>query len=177
MIEGEVRRVARWKLYSSWIVLVLGLAATIVTWRAIVAHEAEEIGWATQLAAEAIRTDLREDMEWQRIGLDRLALLWEAADAKHSLWTSNAELYIQHRPGCVAVEWIGVSGDRRVVFTRTRTTPLLAFNGVPSAAMEVASASRNTVFSTTEELGDGTIQWAVVHPVYAKSQLRRDLLL
>ncbi len=172
VIEEAEARVARRKLYSPWIVLVLGLVATIVTWRSIVAHEIEEIGWATQLAAEAIRTDLREDMEWQRIGLDRLALLWEASDAPQSLWTSNAELYMEHRPGCLAVEWIAADGNRRVVFTKTRMRPLLAFNGVPTTAMDVARASRTTVFSTTDAVGDGTTQWAVVHPVYVSDEFR-----
>lgn len=172
MSEQPEPRVPKWKSYSPWIILLLGVAATVVTWRAIVAHEIEEIGWATQLAAEAIRTDLREDMEWQRIGLDRLGLLWEGAVADDSLWTSNAQLYIEHRPGCVAVEWIDVKGARRTVFLKTRTTPLLAFNGMPLAAMDLAKETRNSVFSTTDALGDGTMQWSVVHPVYAKDQLR-----
>ena len=169
--QGE-RRISKWKVYTPWVILILGLAATVITWRAIVAHEVEEIGWATQLAAEAIGTDLREDMEWQRIGLDRLGLLWDGADAKSSLWTSNAELYIEHRPGCVAVEWIDLKGERRTVFLKTRMTPLLAFNGMPKAAMDLARETRNSVFSTTDALGDGTMQWAVVHPVYAKDELR-----
>ena len=172
MSQQPEPRVAKWKSYSPWIILLLGVAATAITWRAIVAHEVEEIGWATQLAAEAIRTDLREDMEWQRIGLDRLGLLWEGADAESSLWTSNAELYIEHRPGCVAVEWVGANGQRRAVFLKTRTTPLLAFNGLPKPAMDLAKETRNSVFSSTDALGDGTMQWAVVHPVYAKDELR-----
>lgn len=172
MIRQAETRISTWKVYSPWVILLLGLAATVVTWRVIVAHEVEEIGWATQLAAEAIGTDLREDMEWQRIGLDRLGLLWEGADAKSSLWTSNAELYIEHRPGCVAVEWIDVKGERRTVFLKARMTPLLAFNGMPQAAMDLARETRNSVFSTTDALGDGSMQWSVVHPVYAKDELR-----
>ncbi len=172
MTEEAEPAVTRWKLYSPWIILVLGLVATIVTWRSIVAHEAEEIRWATQLAAESIRTDLREDMEWQKVGLDRLGLLWEAADPQQSLWTKNAELYIEHRPGCVAVEWIGTSGDRRLVVTKSRFRPPLAFNGLPTTAMDVARNTRTTVFSTIDAVGDGTAQWAVVQPVYAADQLR-----
>lgn len=172
MNEGAEPRVMRWKLYLPGMILILGLAATIATWRSIKAHEAEEIGWATQLAADAIRTDLREDMEWQRIGLDRLALLWEAADPGQELWISNAELYIQHRPGCLAVEWIGVKGDKRLFVSQSRITPMLIFNGVPKAAMDIASSTRSTVFSETRIAGDGTAQWAVVHAVYAKDKLR-----
>ncbi len=172
MIEEAEERVGRWKLYLPWMILVLGLAATIVVWRSIVTHEVQQIAWATQLAAESIRTDLREGLEWQRVGLDRLALLWEAADPQQSLWTNNAELYIQHRPGCVGVEWIATNGERRIVITKTRVRPLLSFNGVPTAAMDVARDTRSTVFSMPDAVGDGTIQWAVVHPVYVADELR-----
>ncbi len=165
-------RVARLKPYLPWIVLVIGFAMTIFAVRAIVTHENEEIGWTTQLAGESIAADLKEDMEWQRIGLDRLGLLWEAADPQQSLWINNAELYIQHRPGCVAVVWIGANGEKRVVVSQAVTTPLLAFGGVPTAAMEVASTAKSTVFSLPEALADGTKQWAVVHPVYANDRLR-----
>ncbi len=165
-------RIDRWKRYLPWVILVVGVTATIVAARTIVTHEDEEVGWATQLAGESIAVDLREDMEWQRIGLDRLGLLWEGAEPQQSLWVNNAELYIQHRPGCIAVLWIGANGDKRVVVSQSRTTPLLAFRGVPTAAMEVASTSRSTVFSLPEALADGTTQWAVVHPVYESDKLR-----
>lgn len=172
MLEEAVPRVARWKLYLPWIVLLLGLLATIVTWRSIVAHEIEEISWGTQLAAESIRTDLREGLEWQRVGLDRLALLWEGNPPQQSLWDKNAELYIQHRPGCVGVAWIEISGDRHFVTTKTRIRPLLAFNGVPTAAMEAAKATRSTLFSMPDSVGDGSTQWAVVHPAFAGDEFR-----
>ncbi len=172
MNEEAEPRAARWKLYLPGIILILGVAATVATWRAIKIHESEEIGWATQLAADAIRTDLREDMEWQRIGLDRLALLWEAADPGQDLWINNAELYIQHRPGCLAVEWIGVKGDKRLFVSQSRITPMLIFNGVPKAAMDIAAGTGSTVFSETRVAGDGTAQWAVVHAVFAKDKLR-----
>lgn len=48
-------------------------------------------------------------------GLDRLALLWETVDPSQPLWTKNAELYIRHRPGCIAVEWLTPGGGKRVL--------------------------------------------------------------
>ncbi len=150
--------------YLPWALLVFGLAVTISTWRTMSTQERVAIGWATHLAAEAIKTDLLEDMEWQRIGLDRLALLWAAANPTQRLWTQNAELYIEHRPGCVAVEWLAGNGDKRAVVTPARTNPLLAFDGYPRAAMEAAKRSRTTVFSKTATLTDGSTQYAVIQP-------------
>ena len=155
--------------YMPWAVLVFGLAVTISTWRTMASHERVEIGWATHLAADAIKTDLVEDMEWQRIGLDRLALLWAAANPTQRLWTQNAELYIEHRPGCVAVEWVASDGDKRAVVTPARTNPILAFDGYPQAAIEAAKKSRTTVLSTTAALADGSAQYAVTQPVYDAS--------
>src|SRR5512147_3076286 len=98
VLEGHVPEQARITgtlgRYLPWAILVVGIALTIAASRRIAAHEHVEIGWATRLAGDAIATDIREDMEWQRVGLDRLALLWEAADPAQALWIGNAELYI-----------------------------------------------------------------------------------
>ena len=158
--------------YLPWGALLLGLTLTLLMWRTLSLHELTEIGWATQLGAEAIRTDLMEDMEWQRTGLDRLALLWEHGDSTQELWTSNAELYIQHRPGCLGVEWIAADGTRRTVVTKNRILPMLAYDGMPAAAMAAARDARAAVFSMPVAVGDGGTQWAVVQPVYARDQLR-----
>lgn len=97
----------------SWLALAvraLGLAGTVAAWHLLNTHERVQVRWATKLAADAIRNDLTESIEWQMYGLDRLALLWETVDPSQPLWTKNAELYIRHRPGCIAVEWLTPDG-------------------------------------------------------------------
>lgn len=165
MIVKPFSESRQWR-HASWAVLICGVAVTVACWRTIVAHERVEIGWATQLGAEAIKADLIEDMEWQRIGLDRLALLWAASSPNEQLWRQNAELYIEHRPGCVAVEWIADKGDKHAIFMPLRTNPHLAFDGYPKDAMAASRLSRATVLSTTAALPDGTAQYVVVQPVY-----------
>jgi signal transduction histidine kinase len=161
-----------------WIVVVLvlavGLSATIAVWRAVGTHEQSELRWATKLAAQAIRTDLLTDMEWQVIGLDRLAMLWEAADPPQNLWTRNAELYIRHRPGCVAVEWFTRDGEQRLVVSAAgkKGTRPLAFDGDPKALIEAVARSRIAMISAPESVSDGSRQWVVAYPVYASSQAR-----
>jgi len=158
--------------YLPWAILAIGIVLAIAASRMIAAHEHVEIGWATRLAAEAIQTDIREDMEWQRVGLDRLALLWEAADPPQKLWISNADLYIQHRPGCVAVEWLGVNGEKRAVVTANRVPTPLAFGGRPDAAMEAAKRSGNAMFSAPAAVDGGGIQYAIAFPAYTNDQFR-----
>ncbi|MBZ5535271.1 MAG: hypothetical protein LAO31_04885 [Acidobacteriia bacterium] len=156
------------------LVFAVGIAATIAVWRAIRTHEHSEMHWATKLAAEAIRTDLITDMEWQVLGLDRLAMLWEAADPAQELWTRNAELYIQHRTGCVAVEWLTPGGERRVVVMADgeMSTRPLAFDGMPKALIEAVTKSKAAMISTPEAVSDGSRQWAIAYPVYARGQSR-----
>jgi len=165
-------------LRISWLALVvaaLGFAGTLATWHTIRSHERQELRWATQLAADVIRMDLTTDMEWQLFGLDRLALLWEAADKQQPLWTKSAELYIQHRPGCVAVEWITADGGKRAVVTaqsRQTTVGALAFDGLPKSLMEAAAHAKVAMFSPPVSVPDGSRQWAIAYPVYARGQLQ-----
>jgi signal transduction histidine kinase len=173
-LAGRYQDGGSWRRWIVVLVLAVGLSATIALWRAVATHEQSDLRWATKLAAQAIRTDLLTDMEWQVIGLDRLAMLWEAADPPQKLWTRNAELYIRHRPGCVAVEWFTRDGDQGVVVSAAgkRGTRPLAFDGVPKALIEAVSRSKTAMISAPEAVSDGSRQWVVTYPVYANGQAR-----
>jgi signal transduction histidine kinase len=169
--DQEDRYDRRW---LAILVFAVGLLATIAVWRGVGTHEQSELRWATKLAAEAVRTDLITDMDWQVLGLDRLAMLWEAAEPQQQLWIRNAELYIQHRPGCVAVEWLTPDGKRRVVVRaggQANTRPL-AFDGMPQALIEAVTVSKVAMISAPEAVSDGSRQWAIAYPVYARGQSR-----
>ncbi|MBZ5623752.1 MAG: hypothetical protein LAQ69_34385 [Acidobacteriia bacterium] len=161
----------------SWLalaVLALGLAGTVAAWHLLGTHEQVQVRWATKLAADAIRNDLTESIEWQMYGLDRLALLWETVDPSQPLWTKNAELYIRHRPGCIAVEWLTPDGAKRVVVKAPgiRTDAELAFAGVPKSLIESVVASKAARISTPVLVTDESRQYAIAYPVYAQGQLR-----
>jgi signal transduction histidine kinase len=161
----------------SWLalaVLALGLAGTVAAWYLLGTHERVQVRWATKLAADAIRNDLTESIEWQMYGLDRLALLWETVDPSQPLWTKNAELYIRHRPGCIAVEWLTPDGAKRVVVKApgSRTDAELAFAGVPKSLIESVVASKAARISAPVLVTDKSRQYAIAYPVYAQGQLR-----
>jgi len=167
----------------SWLPIVvaaLGFAATLETWHTLRSHERQELRWATKLTADAIRTNLTADMEWQLFGLDRLALLWEeAADKTSSLWTKNAELYIQHRPGCIAVERITADGAKHpaeTVRNRESTVRFLAFDGVPRSLIEAAADAKVPLFSPPVSVPGGGKQYAIAYPVYAKGRLQGSVV-
>ncbi len=155
-------------------VLALGLAGTVAAWHIIRSHERGQVRWATKLAADAMRSDLTESIEWQIFGLDRLALLWETVDPSQPLWTKNAELYIQHRPGCIAVEWLTPKGGKHAVVKRTGQSSIaeLAFAGVPMALIESAATTKAPRISTPTRVPDGTRQYAIAYPVYTRGELR-----
>jgi signal transduction histidine kinase len=160
--------------WTAILALVVGLLATVAAWHVVKTHEHSEVRWVTRLAAQAVRENLVTDLEWQMVGLDRLAMLWEAAEPGEELWTKNAELYIQHRPGCLAVEWLTPSREKRVLVTaggRADTGPL-AFAGTPEALLEAASTAGVAMISAPERLPDGSRQWVIAYPVYAKHQPR-----
>jgi signal transduction histidine kinase len=159
--------------WTAVLVLAVGLVATLVVSRAVGSHEQSELHWATKVVSQAIRADLVTDMEWQILGLDRLAMLWEAADPGQELWTRNAELYIQHRTGCVAVEWLSPSGERRVVVKAGgQTRRALAFDGTPKALIEAVTASKVPMISAPVAMSDGSRQWAGAYPVYVQGESR-----
>jgi sensor domain CHASE-containing protein len=159
------------------VVFILGLLITLATWHAVKSHQHSGMRWATKLAAQAIRSDIVTDMEWQMVGLDRLALLWEAADPPTELWIKNAKLYLEHRPGSVAVEWLTANGEQRAVITKSgNANTALAFEGVPkallSAALSAASGSERSIISAPAAVSGDSRQWAVAHPVFVGGQCR-----
>ncbi len=92
----------------------LSLAVTLLVWQAARTAEANHIRRMTHLASAAIRDDLLYDTRTWRRDLVRLAKLWDSPDGpSFSEWKANAELYIQHHPGCVAVQWVQPSYQER----------------------------------------------------------------
>lgn len=162
---------------SSWLalaVLALGIVGTVVAWQLLRTHERVHLRWTTKLAADAIRNDLTESIEYQMYGLDRLALLWEKVDPLQPPWTKNAELYIQHRPGCIGVQWLASDGAKHVLVEepRLRANTELAFAQIPKSLIDRAAASKAATISTPMSATDGSKQYAITYPVYAQGRLR-----
>jgi signal transduction histidine kinase len=162
------------KAWLAFAVLAFGLVGTVAAWHLLSTHERAQVRWATKLAADAIRNDLTESIEYQMYGLDRLALLWETVDPSQALWTKNAELYIRHRPGCIAVGWLTPDGAKHVIVNAPgrQTNAELAFAGVPKSLIESAATSKAARISTPAQMKDGSKQYAIAYPVYALGQLR-----
>lgn len=160
---------------KSWLapaVLFIGLLTTVVIWHVLRVREWVQINWTTKLASDAIRNDLVESIQYQLYGLDRLALLREKSDPPQKLWIDNAKLYIQHRPGCIAVEWLAPDGASRAFVAEGRLTrSALAFEGSPHSLIERAALARKATISTPLSAADGRKQYAIAYPVYSQGRL------
>jgi signal transduction histidine kinase len=163
--------------WTAALALAVSLLATLATWHVVRTHEQTEVRWVTTLAAQALREKLVTDMEWQMLGLDRLAVMWDAASPAQELWTRNAELYIQHRPGCVAVEWVESNHEKGVLVTAAGANGRpLAFAGLPEAVLEAAASRGAATTSAPETMPDGHRQWVIAYPVYDRRQRRGFVL-
>ena len=158
------------------LIFAAGVLASLGAWRSFLKHENIEVQDATRRAAEVIRIDLLNDLDWQIVGLDRLAMLWEAANPTQSLWTRNAELYIQHRPGCVAVEWLTPDLKKSIVVTESDKHQTLAFDGLPRDLIAAVTRSREPLISSPEATSIGGRQWVIAYPVYAQGKARGFIL-
>ncbi len=164
----QIRKQNSGKPWLALAVLTLGIASTVAIWHRIKSHETQNMEVATKLAAQVVRADIATDMEWQVFGLDRLGLLWEAGDAPAPLWTKNADLYLQHRPGSIAVEWLSADCKTRFLVSKGNgdNSRPLAFEGVPRQLIEAAEKSRKALVSAPVSVPHGRRQWAIAYPVY-----------
>lgn len=165
----QIRSRKAGKPWLALAVLTLCVAGTVAIWHRIKNQETQNIEVATKLAAQVVRADIATDMEWQIFGLDRLGLLWEASEAPEPLWIKNAELYLQHRPGSVAVEWLTADRKKRFVVSKGNgdNAKVLAFEGVPEQLIEAAAKSRKALVGAPVPVSQGRRQWAIAYPVYA----------
>ena len=87
-------------------VLLISVSGTLICWRLAANNERAHIQRMTHLAASAVAADLRSDMEAWLLGQVRLAKMWEFDEPTYSQWMAFADLYREHHPGCIAIEWL-----------------------------------------------------------------------
>jgi hypothetical protein len=96
-------------------VVVVTLISTLVSWRLAKMNERDHINRITRLAASTVSADLTSDMGAWMLGPVRLARMWEFGGPTHAEWTAYANLYLEHHPGCIALEWLDPTYEERWV--------------------------------------------------------------
>jgi len=160
-----------------WPVVVaalLSLAVTLVVWQIGRTAESNHIHRMARLAALAVREDLARDTRAWIHDLVRLAKLWEFPKGPtYPEWKGNAQLYLEHHPGCVAVEWVQPTYDERwpVRAPGEANEPLLS-NEVRDQLFQEASATDKPVTSRPFLTSQGRARYATVVPIHRNQQVQ-----
>ncbi|HEX9112540.1 MAG TPA: PAS domain-containing sensor histidine kinase [Terriglobales bacterium] len=160
-----------------WPVVVaalLSLAITLVVWQIGRTLETNHIHRMTRLAALAVHEDLVRDTRSWIFDLVRLAKLWEFPQGPtYSEWKANAQLYLEHHPGCLGVEWLQPTYDERwpVRAPGEANEPLVS-KEVRDLLLQEASATDEPVMSHPFLTRDGRVRYAVVVPIHRNQQIQ-----
>ncbi len=166
----------------SWItfcVLIASLGASFLGWYLVSASERAHLRRVAGLVAEVVRADLAADVDTSVLAQVRLAELWKFAEPSHAQWEATAKLFIQHHPGCVAIEWLDPQYEER---WQTRAPEQEAWQPPPATRelrerwLKAALQSRSPVLSPTFLSPSGErLRWGIV-PVYRRERFRGFVL-
>lgn len=173
----------------SWLALIVfasSLAATLVVWTIVRSNERSHVQRMTRLAASAVHAHVESDMQAWILGQVRLAKLWEfgatskewsAFASTYDQWSAFAKLYIEHHPGCLAIEWLDPKYSERWLVRPKSATPVpLAGGDVHERLLKQAQDSGQPFVSPVLVSAQGRNQWLVIVPIYQKTQFRGFVL-
>jgi PAS domain S-box-containing protein len=176
-------------LRISWLavlVLIGSLAGTLVVWSFVRANERSHVQRMTSLAASAIHADIESDMQtWVR-GLVRLAKTWEFGGTPrewstfasiYQRWFAFSDLYIEHHPGCLAIEWLDPKYAEHWLVRPKGAKPVpLAGAEIRDVLLRSAEKSGTPIISPILVSSQGRKQWLVVVPIYRNADFRGFVL-
>jgi PAS domain S-box-containing protein len=157
-------------------VLLISLGSTLICWRLAESNERAHIQRMTHLAASAVAADLRSDMDAWLLGQVRLAKMWEFDEPNYDQWMAFAGLYVEHHPGCLAIEWLDPKYEERWIARSPGKMSPLPGNGMRESLLQSALQSHEPVLSNLLKSSDGRKQWINVVPIYQKQQFRGFVL-
>ena len=157
-------------------VLLISLCSTLICWRLAESNERAHIQRMTHLAASAVAADLRSDMDAWLLGQVRLAKMWEFDEPNYDQWMAFAGLYVEHHPGCLAIEWLDPKYQERWIARSPGESSPLPGNGTRESLLQSALRSKEPVLSNLLKSPDGRKQWLNIVPIYQKQQFRGFVL-
>ena len=157
-------------------VLLIGLGSTLICWRLAAGNERAHIQRMTHLAASAVAADLRSDMDAWLLGQVRLAKMWEFEEPTYDQWMAFAGLYVEHHPGCLAIEWLDPKYEERWIARASGEKTSLPGNGARERLLQNALQSQEPVLSNLLKSPDGRMQWLTIVPIYQKGRFRGFVL-
>lgn len=169
------------RLGTSWLtvcVLLASLGTTLVVWHLVRANEHTHLRKAAGLVAQAVQADLTENVGASVAAQVELAKLWEFGDPSHAQWEATANLFMQHHPGCVAVEWQNSENSENNELWQVRGPGEQAWQlstvteELRQRVLKAASQSGTPLLSPAFLSPNGQrVRWVVV-PIYGQERLR-----
>ena len=93
--------------------LLLGLLASVAVlfvWQQLTVQEQAHIEQLIEQQANAIKSQLSEELSMRMLGLRQMANRWEASGGTpQELWEADAKAYVKDFYGCQALEWVDPS--------------------------------------------------------------------
>jgi PAS domain S-box-containing protein len=166
----ENRRTSR-----SWLVVLtaaVSLATTLVIWQMVRANERIQIRRMTRQAAIAMRDDLSNDLGSWIYDQVRLAKLWEVGpEPTAAAWKASAAVFIEHHPGCLAVEWLHPSYEDRWTVRSAAAGRQLISNHSVRQFLDKPATSQKPLVSPGVPLPDGTRERLITVPIHRNGEL------
>ncbi|MCT7952169.1 PAS domain S-box protein [Ancylothrix sp. C2] len=93
--------------------MLLGLLASVAVlflWQELIANEQLHIEQLIEQQANAIKSQISEELSIRMVALQQMANRWEVSGATpQDLWEADAEAYVKDFYGCQALEWVDPS--------------------------------------------------------------------
>ena len=171
------RKAARLVLSSAALtVMAITAAATLGAWYLAKINERDHIRRMTTLATSAISADLNSDMDTWLLGQIRLARMWEFGEPTYLQWSAFAGLYLEHHPGCIAIEWLDPKYEERWISRRNAQKIPLATATVREHLLAQAKGSKEALLSEIIVSSAGQKQWMAVVPIFQHGRFRGFVL-
>ena len=157
-------------------VMAVTAIGTFAAWHFARINERDHIHRMTQLATSAVSADLDSDMESWLLGQIRLARMWEFGEPTYEQWSAFAGLYLEHHPGCIAIEWLDPKYEERWISRAPGEKVALAGAASRERLLADARNSKEARLSNIVVSSEGQKQWVAVVPIFQNGGFRGFVL-
>jgi len=158
------------------VVLAFTVAVTFAAWHFAKINERDHIRRMTRLATSAVSADLSSDMDAWILGQIRLAKMWEFEEPTYAQWSAFANLYLEHHPGCIAIEWLDPKYEERWLSRAPGPRVPLAAAAIKERLLANAKESKDAILSNIVVSPTHPKEWGVVVPIFQKDRFRGFVL-
>ncbi len=159
---------------SCWLPVLIGLtvlAATLGLWYVLKTQERFHITSRVALHLEGVKNELTVRLESRVLALVRMASRWEmAGQPRQAEWETDAQLYLRHYPGYLAIAWLDPQRQPRWRMP-PETSGSAGFPPLPEGvqmALETARARRQATLTPVFEWSTGEPALGVSAPIFSQ---------